>query len=230
MNRKDNSFDEAFDMLLTEAAIQADKNIGAKLQIPEENIIFSEEHEQKMRKLFKHEQQKLFRKKLVRYSMRSACILLLVAVLTFVSLFSVSAWRVKFLNFVMEFGEPNTDYHLDGGETGSYSEDDINIVYIPNGFAVVENIRDGDHIFLEFKNQEQYFTLTIESVNVLSNIDTEEVFIEKLTLNGIDTIFVDKDSVKTLIWSDDKHSYTVYGNISKNELIKIAKDVLIGQK
>ncbi|MCH5209334.1 MAG: DUF4367 domain-containing protein [Oscillospiraceae bacterium] len=228
MNRNDSSFDEVFDMLLTEAAIQADKNIGTKLQEPE-NIIFSEEHEQKMRKLFRDEQRKLFKKKFVRYLMRCACILLIVVVVVSVSVFSVNAWRAKFLNFIMKSEEPNTNYHFDDGEAGFYSDDDINIGYIPNGFIQLDNMQLNENIFLLFKNQEQYFILTIQNADTISNVDTEGAFVEELTLSDKDVIFINKDSVKTLIWGDEQHSYMLYGNIEKNELIKIAKSVLIGQ-
>ena len=230
MSRNNSSFDEVFEMMLTEAAIQADENIGAKLQNPEGNIIFSEEHEQKMRKLFRHEQHKLFKKKLVRYSKRCACIILLISVIASMTIFSVNAWRVRFLDFVMKSGEPNTDYNFYDGEAYSYSDGAVGLKYIPDGFAIVENIRDGEHIFLEFKNQEQYFSLKIEGAGGISNVDTEEGFVEELTSNGKNAIFVDRRNVRFLVWGDERRYYTLYGNIGKNELIKIAENVLIGQK
>lgn len=230
MNRNDKSFDEAFDMLLTKAAILADENIGKNLQEPEENIVFSKEHEQKMRKLFKYEQRKLFEKRVARYSMRCACVLLAVVVVTSVSIFSVDAWRMRFLDFVMKSDEPNTDYHLDGGEASSYSDNGIGLEYIPNGFTITQDKKIGKNIFLEFKSQEQYFILTIQNADGLSNVDTEGALVEELTLNGRDAIFVDRGDIRFVLWGEEQNSYTLHGNISKDELIKIAENVQIDKR
>ena len=50
--------EKAFEEMLKEAAKRADKRLGGQLEEPKEEIVFSEEHERKVEKLFRLERQK----------------------------------------------------------------------------------------------------------------------------------------------------------------------------
>ncbi len=232
MSKDNNAFDKAFDVLLTEAAIKADENIGRKLEEPEEEIVFSKEHERKMAKLFRNAQRKLLMKNVMKYSMRCACVFLAVIVVAFASIFSVSAWRVKFLNFVMEIGAPNTDYNFTDGQINSYSDDGINLGYIPEGFELTK-YKHVHSLFLKFECDSKYFTVSVDDIEGQSNIDTEGAEIESLTINGYDAIYIANTKytkINALVWTDNVYGYTIYGNIDKIQIVKIAENIKIDKK
>lgn len=230
MNGNYSSFDEAFDMLLTEAAVKADENIGMNLNEPAEKPEFSAEHEQRMARLFEHERRKLLRRKIIKYSSRCACVLFAAVIVAATGIFSVDAWRASFLNFMSGVQKENTDYNFDDGENQYYFDGKLGIGYIPEGFEITKNTQIEESMFLKFENLKQYFDLIVSDINGDFSIDTEGEVIENLDLNGIEAIFAYRDNIKILIWNDNSYSYTLYGNIDKNELIKIGKSVKNDEK
>ena len=68
----DDIFEKAFEEMLKEAAKRADKRLGGQLEEPKEEIVFSEEHERKVEKLFRLERRKRINKKLIKYTQRCA--------------------------------------------------------------------------------------------------------------------------------------------------------------
>ena len=65
------TLDKILDDIIEKAAIIAAENLGKNMPEPEK-VEFSKEHEEKMRKIFKKERNKLFFKKISKYSKRVA--------------------------------------------------------------------------------------------------------------------------------------------------------------
>lgn len=170
---RDEALDKALEAILDDAAVMADEKIGEALCDPEENIQFSAESEQRMKKLFKRERRKLRMKRLRKSSKWTACVLLAVIVVSGVTIFSVSAWRVRFLNFILDIGQPNTDYSFGDEQDHSYSDDEITLGYIPDGFKMAANKSNSKSIFLRFESENQYFHFSIISLEGRSSLDTE---------------------------------------------------------
>ena len=59
------------------------------------------------------------------------------------------------------------------------------------------------------------------------NFDTEQKNSEKININAYEGVFYENPSSKYsgIIWNDENYIFNVEGNVSKEELIKIAKGV-----
>ena len=215
---------QILDEIIDDAARAAVEDIGNRMSDPQEEMEFSERHEKIMQQLFQKERKKARKKKWISYTKRAACFLLLLVVVSGITIFSVDAWRIKFLNFVLESGEPNTNYNFnEGGNT--YSDEEITLGYLPEGFELVENTSNRESITLTFAKDDWYFTFTVNSIDATSSVDTQDGSAERITINGNEAIFTTNPNMNAVIWHDDKYSYRVIGNITKEELIQIAKNV-----
>lgn len=215
----------ALESVLDDAARAVDSEIGSMLQEPVEDIQFSPESERRMKALFRREHRKLRVKKLGRFSKWAACILLAVVVTSGVTVFSVRGLRVRFLNFILETGAPNTDYSFGDDGDQSYSDDEIALEYIPEGFRLELNKSIRDSVYLHFTNNEEYFTFSITGIDGRASLDTEDRIAENLEVNGKEAVYTSNKNINSLIWHNDEQVYKIAGNISKDEIIKIAKNV-----
>lgn len=225
MDKYNDALDKAADELINKAADVANERDGSSLTLPDEDIVFSKEHELKMKKLFDREKRKAARKRFWKYSQRAACIFLAFTVISAAAVFSVSAWRVKFLNFVLERGQPNTDYNFsdDGGTT--YTDDKITLGYVPMGFEITDGNSTRESLLLVFTNEQDYFQVGVNSPDVNFSIDTEDGTAEKIKINGCEGVYTTNKNINALIWHNDKFVFSVVGNIPKDEIIKIAEKI-----
>lgn len=223
MNRDNNAFEKAFDILLKEASIKAENNLVEKLQKPTEEVVFSKEHEQKMQNMFRRERRKQRNKKLIQYSRRCACIIAVIIVVgAVVSIGSVEALRIRFINFIIDNNAPNTDVNFREDRGKSYADEKISMEYIPEGFVLTERSNVAS-LFLNFENGDKYFGLTVDGFDSNHNVDTEDMKVEYLRIRGNEAIYLSKPAVNILLWSDNKNFYIMDGNISKEEMVKIAE-------
>lgn len=221
MRNENEAFDKAFDMLLTEAAIMADENIGKKLEEPEEEIVFSAAHNEKMRKIFQRERRKRLLASASKWSKRCACILLVIVSVASVSVMSVDAWRSKVMSFIFDPKAPNTDFSFNAE---SYSDSKISIGYIPENFNLTY-YDDENGMALSFENGDLYFDIHIDSAEGSVGIDTEDAVIEELTIQGYKAIYSSNKRVNILLWNDEKDVYTICGNIDKEDMLKIGESI-----
>ena len=223
MSNYNDAFNKAIDELLDEAAhITVEKDSG-ELEMPTDNISFSDEHEVKMQRLFKSERRKIAAKKFRKYAVRAACIFLALIVFSCATIFSVSAWRVRFLNFVLDIGAPNTDYNFTDEKPAPQMDDRLQLDYIPEGFVIKESVSDDRSINFIFSNEDKFFYVSSDGLNTNFSIDTENALVERIKINGFDAVYTANQNANTLIWHDDDRAYTITGNISKDEIFKIAK-------
>ncbi len=222
----DDIFEKALEEMLKEAAKIADKRLGGQLEEPKEEIVFSEEHERKMEKLFRLERRKRINKKLIKYTKRCACILIVCCVaVTAVGVVKVDALRTRFLRLLYEPDAPNSDIDFIGDKTNYYADDYIHISYIPDGFKMTESSHEVG-VGYTFQNNNQYFTLDANNIETAGfNVDTEDMEIENLKIQNNDAIYLTKPRVNILVWSDDDTAYVLCGNISKEDIIKIAENI-----
>lgn len=221
-----NDFEKVLDSLLDDASQKADTNIGNLLSESDADISFSQEHLKKMNKIFKKEQRK---KNLVNFKRATklvACFLAVIVLTSSIAIFSVEAWRNMFLNYVFDSSNPNTDFSFSSTNGTTFSDENINIAYIPSGYEVIDKFASRSTISYEFKNNDDYFVITIQDINNKKNIDTEDGTIEKLTINGNDSVLISNPDVKILLWHNNTSAFTIYGNIDKETLIKIAENIL----
>ncbi len=214
------------DEIMKDAASAAAEDLGNQIPEPDEDVTFSAEHEAAMHKLFMAERKRLRRKKWVSYSKRAACIILVLAILSGITVFSVEAWRVKFLNFVFHTEEPNTDYNF--SEPGTmFQNDEITLGYIPEGFELQKNANSDDAIKMMFSNGDNYFMFSVNKDDVDSSIDTENGMVEKIKINGYEGVYTSNKNINAVIWYNNDYVFRITGDISKAELVHIAENIKI---
>ena len=219
---------DIFDKMLDEYLDEAAKNAaGASYgEENDEDVEFSQMHEAKMERFFAAQRKKQSAKKYRRILKAAACVLLAVAVGSGVTIFSVDALRTRFLNFVFVPSKPNTDYNFGDYAQNRYSDSDITLNYIPEGFKLADKVKSSESIDLLFKNDEKsYFYFNVNDITVQSSIDTENATVENITVNGYDGVYISNDNINALVWHDNRYSYDIIGNISKENIIKIAKNL-----
>jgi hypothetical protein len=132
-----------------------------------EKVEFSKEHEEKMRKIFKKERNKLFFKKISKYSKRVAIFFLALAVVSGVTIFSVEAWRIRVMNFIIEMNQTHSEIKFSEEITkgNSYKSNEITLGYIPEGFELERRDVSAGGIDLIFTGKENYFVFSMDDIN-----------------------------------------------------------------
>ena len=78
---------------------------------------------------------------------------------------------------------------------------------------------------MRFAYQDSYFSIISSEADLKNSVDTENADVESFKINGYDLYCISKENLTTLIWEDGRYSYVLYGNITKQELLQIAKKV-----
>lgn len=221
-NQKSNS-EDMLDMAIKAAATRAFDEYNQSLEIPDEEIEFSEEHKRKMEKLFTDYHRKERARRIRRISSRAACVVVAVAVVSTAAMFGAGAWRFKFMNFIFDSEAPGTDISFNDNGGTTYSDEYIRLKYVPFGFEVVEQVKSSKCNVITFEQGEKYFNFSMEAIEGQKSIDTEGADVENVTVNKYDGVYSTKEDRNTLLWHDDFNVLIVSGNISKDEIIKIAE-------
>lgn len=225
MTKKNNGLNDAFDILLDQAAERAAEHLGQSLPDSEEPVEFSAEHEEKMRRLFKQERTKRRRKSIMKYAKIAACLIGVLIVGAGITISSVDAWRVKFMNYIFESEQPNTDINFSEQEGTEYKDEEITLGYVPSGFRLMEKDGSRQDLILFFTKEEQYFYISLNIVDTSFSMDTEDGSAEKTTINGYEAAYTSNHNVNTLMWHNGEYVFTVYGNLPKAEIFKIAEKI-----
>lgn len=95
--------------------------------------------------------------------------------------------------------------------------------YIPDGFVLTDN-EYIEHV--EYADGNMKFTVTKHSLKGQIGFDTEEYPSEEIMINGIKGVYYRADEdYAGIIFNNDRYTYSVDGNIDKEELVKIAQNI-----
>ena len=225
--REENDLKIVFDAMLEVAGKKSADMMGEAYPAPAPHA-FSKEHEQKMRKLFRKEKNKLILKQCSKYAKRAAMFIFVFLLASAITIFSVQALRIRFLNFVLEVSKIDTiiSFTDDNLQGDFYSDDEISLDYIPEGMRLQTHDSRGNQIYLVFNNGDKYFSFTV--YNKLSgklSLDTENAAVKKTTLNGMEALYSTNANVNILVWHDDERMYDITGTIEEKEIMKIAENM-----
>lgn len=161
---------------------------------------------------------------------------MLALVVTFSAMMlTVQAFRIQVLNFLISI-EPNyTSFQLKDNNDGQNNEQLIvnwtNAyvpTYIPEGYDV-SNISYSDSTKkITFTNQEDDSSIVYTEYNSKNSIaiDTENAsLIKSVKINGQNGTLSVKDSTVSLVWIIDNHLITIQGQVSTEEVIRMAEGV-----
>ncbi|MBE6687439.1 MAG: DUF4367 domain-containing protein [Ruminococcaceae bacterium] len=110
-----------------------------------------------------------------------------------------------------------------------FSIENIEVTYIPDGFELYENRENEIKREYSYKTTEGKELLIRFSIAETGDytVDSERLTKEKVTINGNDGfLFYNEKSIQgSILWGNEVYMCYVNGNISRNELIRVAEGV-----
>lgn len=225
-NQKSDSLD-MFDVAIKDAATRAFDEYNKSLDISDEEVDFSEEHKKNMEKLFADYRRKERARKIRRISSRAACVVAALSIVSATAMIGAGAWRLKLMNFIFDPKAPGTEINFNDNGGTTYSDEYVRLNYVPFGFKMTEQSKNSQCDMLAFEYGEKYFTVIMGTIDSQPNIDTENVVFENVTVNGYEGVFTSKKNGNLLLWHDDYNMFIINGNISEEEIMKIAKCIQV---
>lgn len=212
--------DEAFD------------DIDIEEKTEEQKIEFSADHNKKIKKILHKEQKRRILKKYNNYFKKGVAILLIAFIGVGVLTFSVEAYRIKFLNFILEYTDKYTEIRYNENinkvkedKENSTEEPGIKLYYIPQNFVLKRKVINGTSIYIEFENNKENFVISARGQEGIAHIDTENAEVENLNINNNHYMIVEKNGRISVHWTMNNMMYMLSGNIEKEEIINIIKNL-----
>ena len=200
--------------------------------LPEEDDLshnFSKRFERRMNKLIRQERRSPFIKIFVNYSRKVAIIFLIVISITFTTIMSVEAYKVKFFEVVIEVWEEFTSIifkskeNIDDGKLIP-----VNPTYIPHGFTIIEEGTNHYEHFIYWENDDG-IEIMFEQAKITSNAiinDTEGIEIEKILVDEQEVTYFTNKNVHQIYWNDSTYIYTIISAYDKKDLIKMVESII----
>jgi len=227
---KEELMENLFDELINEASVKASEKLGEQYLAEYDDgveVEFSEEYKAGKAKMLKEYNRKTAIKKSLKISSRIAIIVLCISILSGgIAVVSVDALRIKVFNMVIEIFHTYSKMNSNKNEGYRFSNDDITLEYVPNGFEIETNTKFDDRISLRFSENDRFFNVSviIYEEDGDNNINTQETEIIEIDINGYDGSFISNNGINILTWHDDDYTYKFSGNMERNELKKIAEN------
>lgn len=191
------------------------------------DITFSESFEKKMQKLIKAQKKSYFYL-INTVGKRVAIILLTLFTSLTATTFSVKAIRESVIEFITETFEKFTKISVEDEEPDTQAE----LIktapkYIPEGYTLESELEIGVIYRIIYSNSDKNTIDYTQKINFGTNynIDTEDIEYEEININSFDGIKYVKNAINTVVFADETYLYTVYGQVSFDELIKIAESI-----
>lgn len=224
----DNIIDETAQKYLNEMFDKIEESIKDK------KIVFSKEHQKAIEDIFKgkyiNKNKDIKIKRPFKFNKRMFLVAVIIMTIVLGSVIGVDAVRVKIMNFILEIEDNGTDFRF-SSQDSSYNDIGINrknaikLHYIPEGFKLVKSNYSDNECSIEYKNDESYFLVSKSSIPDMHSIDTENAKTKYVDINGKKAFLSKKDSVIIIFWTDENFLYNIYGNISEECIMNIAKNI-----
>lgn len=223
------------DELLYKYCKTVDEYITDKIPNDEEiDHTYSEEFENKIKKIIKQENKHHFVAKFYKYSKKVAIIFLIIISVLGATM-SVDAIRYRVLEFIKNVRREEMNYSF----KGKIKSENFKIrkpSYIPKGFKEVNCDEISDFYFtLDYSDGYDYISFECTKLNNGNfQIDTEDSVVNKIIINGnTEADYIKKKDRHMLVWQDDENYYILFIDDIEtsrmedkyNELIKIAESV-----
>ncbi len=223
MGKVKNKNENRLEILIEEALKEEFKVDKTKDIEVNDNIIFSERHESDMKKLFAHQR----RKELLINSINATKKIAVIFIALFISIniltLSVEAIRIRFLNYKIEQNEKYTEITFN--TDNKYISNRVKLMYIPANFKIKKEDISDTSIYLKFEFEDKYFSVSIESIEGTTQLDTENSEVKSIKLKEWNIMMIQKDNEIIAYWVDNKFAYSIYGNITENDIVNIINNL-----
>lgn len=229
--------DSQFEALLKEAVceyhIEELKAIPSNREL-KATYTLSPEFYRKMDKLLRAQEKVMRKYNIIRILKYAAIIVLMIGTLALTN--SDVRAKIKEIFFEM-FDEYAVMTFNSDSENVITSLEDLNfeLGYVPDGFELVDKFKDDNIAIEHYSNQNEILSINYYldfGVENNLNTDNEDMMYEKITVNdkfeGYFRSSEDKNKENVLIFSNSNKGFSVsiMANLSKEELIKIAENII----
>ena len=233
MENKENKVIEAYYGYIGE--IYVDSIVDELEEKKEEikNTSFPKELDTWVEEYIKTEEKKEKRIKLIKnikkQSKKAAIILLIVIAGISTLIFTVEAIRVRVFNYFIEKNERYTEIRVE--EENNIKTPELNWesyyqpTYMTEGYYFESSKDIGSIKVLKYTNGENQITFTQANNGTDFQLDTEDAVTENIKINGNEGLLIIKEDRSMIFWHNEEKSFTITGNIKKEEIIKIAESI-----
>lgn len=169
-------------------------------------------------------------------TLRKVAILVLALLTASCLLFSSEQVRAAVSSFFLQFHSGHVNFRTDNSRE---RENLINrsyyqLQYIPEGYELTyTNNRRNAFLLYQYTNENNVifsFDLCALWAGAVSSIDTESYTLEEFDMDNMKFYYFNSteipSSINILIWSDEYTMFKLYGNLTKDELLKIYKNII----
>ncbi len=183
----------------------------------------SPQYENKIQLLIKR-QQKFYYYWVNTAPKRAACLFAVLMLLAVVMTCSVSGLREVLMRFVTQTYETFTAVVLRNVPSNNVLTPALPD-YLPEGFTCTIETDERSFVIRVYTNDAGHKIVYKQYVNEKLTIDTEEIVHEKIAVGHSAGIYYQNKGENNLIWNRGKVMYTLSGDISKGELLRIANSI-----
>lgn len=109
-----------------------------------------------------------------------------------------------------------------------YIADTFMVGALPDGFQLVDQVDMGVFTLYQFEDDTHYFRLQQYSVaDYQSSLDTEYQDMERIEIGGHEGKLIQIDNETILIWTLEDSVFTLVGDLSRDDMIRIAGSIMI---
>ncbi len=220
---------KGIDQKLIMAFERYNKELCKSLPTDEElkNITFSEAFEKKMQKLIRVQKKSYFYM-INTVAKRVALIVLAIIITLTTTAFSVKAIREAIIEFFVETFTTHSEVSVEGEEIPIYTEfERVEPQYLPDGFILSRDLSEKYTCYIVYIDSEANTICYSQNINdgTPFAVDTEDVDFETIYINGLEGIIYENKDINRITFGDEKYFYDIYGQISMDELQKIAESI-----
>ncbi|MCX7657343.1 MAG: DUF4367 domain-containing protein [Oscillospiraceae bacterium] len=132
-------------------------------------------------------------------------------------------------DFVIQFFEKFSYADFDAKKT--FSPQDIkefSPTWLPDGYTLDSSEKNNDFFRLAYKNpagEKLVFKQTLATGSIMFDTESGSKKVEKLKIGNCEAFFYSSDKSSTLYWSDGICLFSLSGDISRDEMIKVAENI-----
>lgn len=228
---------EISDAMLASALIKV-KNYDVSSIPPDSEIdhTFSADFERKMNKLISSFDKKETSISFFRNTLTKAAVIILTVCIAAFSLIMVSPQaRADFKNAVMEFYETHIKFYFITGDevSGDFTNyENITAAYVPRDFTLKEKYEEYEAVGYRYGNETDGLVYDIYvSLNdgLAVHTDKDKNNVENIKVSGRDAYLIAGENegkpYSTLIITGSKITVTVYGQLTREEIIKVGESL-----
>lgn len=185
----------------------------------------------------RQERRQLSKQFMARASVILAIFIAIAGILTV----SVEAIRIRVFNMLLETQEQFTEIQFENGSEdlgeasdGTFSSwEDIEVVsgnfyptYVPEGYIIEDyEVHDMFMHIVYTNGKDRSLIFGQSSMSTSIQIDTEDAQVSHPMIDGVQGIMAEEDGGVILVWHNNLFSYTLTGEISTEEALRMAESI-----